>query len=107
MQLLHAVKTIRLRQCIKFVRDDCMLENECSCHFKLFQKLRFHHYSRCHSETLRDQNDDLIVYDVNITKHYQSKMCLIQTMHQNIHDCLMILFADALRTICTQNISQV
>ncbi len=35
IQLLYAVKTIKLRLCIKFVHDDCMLENECSCHFKL------------------------------------------------------------------------
>ncbi len=29
IQLLHAVKTIRLRLCIKFVHIDCMLKNEC------------------------------------------------------------------------------
>ncbi len=66
MQLLHAVETIKLKLCIKFVRDDCTLKNECSCHFKLLQQLRFHHHSRCDLETLRDWNDDLIVCEVNI-----------------------------------------
>jgi len=69
MQLLHAVETVRLRLCIKFVRDDCTLENECSCHSKLFQKLHFHHHSRCHSEILHDQNNDLIVHSIDVTKH--------------------------------------
>ncbi len=35
IQLLHAVETIKLKLCIKFVCDDCMLKNECSCHSKL------------------------------------------------------------------------
>ncbi len=35
MRLLHVVKIIKLRLCIRFVRDDCMLKNECSCYFKL------------------------------------------------------------------------
>ncbi len=64
--LLYAVKTIKLRLCIKFVRDDCMLENECSCHFKLLQQLYFHHHSRCCFETLHDWNNNLIVHEVNI-----------------------------------------
>ena len=32
--LLHAVKTTRLKLCIKFVHVDCTLENECSSHSK-------------------------------------------------------------------------
>ncbi len=35
MQLLHAVEMIKLRLCIKFVHDNCMLKNECSCHSEL------------------------------------------------------------------------
>ncbi len=61
IRLLHAVKTTRLRLCIKFVRVDHMLKNECSSHFKLLQKLRFHHRSRCCSEIFRDHNDYSIV----------------------------------------------
>ncbi len=45
IQLLHAVETIIMRLCIKLVRVDCMLKNEWLSHFKLFQKLRFHHHS--------------------------------------------------------------
>jgi len=67
IQLLHAVETIKLRLCIKFVCNDCMLKNECSCHFKLLQQLCFHHHSRCCSEILRDWNDDSIVCEVNVS----------------------------------------
>ena len=67
IQLLHAVKTTRLRLCIKFVHVDCMLKNECSSHFKLLQKLRFHHYSHCCSEIFRDHDDYSIVQEVNVT----------------------------------------
>jgi len=67
IRLLHAVETIKLRLCIKFVCDDCMLENECSCHFKLLQQLRFHHHSRCCLEILRDWDDDSIVHEVNVS----------------------------------------
>ncbi len=66
IRLLRAVETIKLRLCIKFVRDDCMLENECSCHFKLLQQLHFHHHSRCCFEILRDWDDDSIVHEVNV-----------------------------------------
>ncbi len=107
MRLLHAVETVRLRLCIKFVRDDHMLENECSCHFKLFQKLRFHHHSRCRSETLRDRDDDSIVRDIDVTKHSRSKMCSIRAMHQNMLDCLMTSSADASKAIRTRNVSRV
>ncbi len=65
--LLHAVETTRLRLCIKFVRDDRMLKNECSSHFKLLQKLRLHHHSYCCFEIFRDRDDYLIVWEVNIT----------------------------------------
>ncbi len=65
--LLHAVETIKLRLCIKFVHNDCMLENECSCHFKLLQQLRFHHHSCCCLETFRDWDDDLIVHEVDVS----------------------------------------
>ncbi len=67
IRLLHAVKTIKLRLCIKFVRDDCMLKNECSCHFKLLQQLHFHHHSRCCLEILRDWDNDLIVREVDVS----------------------------------------
>ncbi len=66
IRLLHAVETTRLRLCIKFVRVDCMLENECSSHFKLFQKLYFHHHSCCCSEIFRDRDDYSIIWKVNI-----------------------------------------
>ncbi len=36
IQLLHAVKTIIMRLCIKLVHVDCMLKNEWLSHFKLF-----------------------------------------------------------------------
>ena len=55
IRLLHAVEMTRLRLCIKFVHVDCMLENECSSHFKLLQKFRFHHHSYCCSEIFRDR----------------------------------------------------
>ncbi len=66
IQLLHAVETIKLKLCIKFVRDDCMLKNECSCHFKVLQQLRFHHHSCCCLEILRDWDNDSIVCEVDI-----------------------------------------
>ncbi len=66
IRLLHAVETIKLRLCIKFVRNDCTLENECSCHSKLLQQLCFHHHSRCCLEILRNWDDDLIVREVNV-----------------------------------------
>ncbi len=66
IRLLHAVEMIKLRLCIKFVCDNCTLENECSCHSKLLQQLRFHHHSHCCSEILRDWDDDLIVREVNV-----------------------------------------
>ncbi len=64
--LLHAVETIIIRLCIKLVHVDCMLKNEWLNHFKLLQKLRFHHYSCSCSETLRDSNDYLIVWEVDV-----------------------------------------
>ncbi len=66
IQLLHAVKTIIMRLCIKLVRVDCMLENEWLSHFKLLQKLHFHHHSCSCSETLHDNDDYLIVQEVDI-----------------------------------------
>jgi hypothetical protein len=81
MQLLHAVKTIKLKLCIKFVPDNHMLKNECSCYSELFQKLCFHYYSYCHLEILRDRNNDLIVHDVNVIKHSWSKMRSIEAVH--------------------------
>ncbi len=66
IRLLHAVETTRLRLCIKFVRVDCTLENECSSHFKLLQKLRFHHHSCCCSEIFRDRDDYSIVQEVDV-----------------------------------------
>jgi len=38
-----------------------MLENECFSHFKLLQELRFHHHLCYCFETLRDDDDYLIV----------------------------------------------
>jgi len=67
IRLLHAVEMIKLRLCIKFIHDDYMLKNECSCYFKLLQQLCFHHYSCCCLETLRDWDDDSIVHEVNIS----------------------------------------
>ncbi len=64
--LLHAVETIIMRLCIKLVHVDCTLKNEWLSHFKLLQKLCFHHHSCSCSETLRDSNDYLIVQDVNV-----------------------------------------
>ncbi len=64
--LLHAVEMIKLKLCIKFVHNDCMLKNEYSCHFKLLQQLRFHHHFHCCLETLHDWNDDSIVHEVNV-----------------------------------------
>ena len=66
IQLLHAVETTRLRLCIKFVRVDCTLKNECSSHSKLLQKLRFHYHSHCCSEIFRDHDDYSIVQEVNV-----------------------------------------
>ncbi len=67
IQLLHAVKTTRLKLCIKFVHVNCMLENECFNHFKLLQKLRFHYHFYCCFKIFRDCDDYLIVQEVNIT----------------------------------------
>ena len=64
--LLHAVETIVIKLCIKLVHVDCMLENEWFNHFKLFQKLHFHHHSCSCSETLHDSDDYLIVQEVNV-----------------------------------------
>ncbi len=61
IQLLCAVETIIMKLCIKLVRVDCTLENEWLSHFKLLQKLRFHHHSCSCSETLHDSNDCSIV----------------------------------------------
>ncbi len=69
IRLLHAAETVRLRLCIKFVRDDCTLENECPCHSKLLQKLRSHHHSRCRLQTFCDRDDDSIVHSIDILKH--------------------------------------
>ncbi len=66
IRLLHAVKTTRLKLCIKFVHVDHMLKNKCSSHFKLLQKLRFYHHSCCCSEIFRDHDDYLIVWEVNV-----------------------------------------
>ena len=66
IRLLHAAKTARLRLCIKFVRVDRTLENECSSHSKLLQKLRFHHHSRCCPEAFRDRDDYSIVQEVDV-----------------------------------------
>ncbi len=66
IQLLHAVKTTRLKLCIKFVHVDHMLENKYSNHFKLFQKLHFHHHSHCCFEIFCDRDDYSIVQEVNI-----------------------------------------
>jgi len=66
IQLLYAVKTTRLKLCIKFVYVDCMLKNECSSHFKLLQKLHFHHHSCCYSEIFHDHDDYSIVQEVNV-----------------------------------------
>ncbi len=107
IQLLHVVEKIRLRLCIKFVHDDCMLKNEWSCHFKLLQQFHCHHHSRCHLKTLRDQNDYLIVCNINIFEHSQMKMCSVQAMHKNMLDHLMTSFAVTLRAIHVWNVSQV
>ncbi len=66
IRLLHAVETIIMKLCIKLVRVDRMLENEWLSHFKLLQKLCFHHHSCSCSETLRDSNNYLIVQEVNV-----------------------------------------
>ncbi len=94
-----------LRLCIKFVRDDCMLKNECSCYFKLLQQFRFHHHLDHHLETLHDWSDDLIVRWVNVLQHIWSKMHSVQPMHENMLDHLMTSFAVASRTIHAWNIS--
>ncbi len=67
IRLLHAVETTRLRLCIKFVHVDRTLENECSSHSKLLQKLYFHYHSHCCSEIFRDRDDYSIVQEVNVT----------------------------------------
>ncbi len=66
IRLLHAVETIIIRLCIKLVRVNCTLKNEWLSHFKLLQKLRFHHHSCSCSETLRDSDDYSIVQEVNV-----------------------------------------
>ncbi len=66
IQLLHAVETIKLRLCIKFIHDDYTLKNECSCHSKLLQQLCFYHHSCCCLKTLRDWDNDSIVHEVNV-----------------------------------------
>jgi len=65
--LLHAVETIKLKLCIKFVCNDHMLKNEYSYHSKLLQQLHFHHHSHCYLKTFRDWDDDLIVCEVNVS----------------------------------------
>ncbi len=67
IRLLHAVETIKMRLCIKFVRDDCTLENEYSCHSKLLQQLCFHYHSCCCLEILHDWDDDSIVREVDVS----------------------------------------
>ncbi len=67
IQLLHAVETIIIKLCIKLVHVDCTLENEWLNHFKLLQKLHFHHHSCSCSEILRDSDDYSIVQEVNIS----------------------------------------
>ncbi len=67
IQLLHAVETIIMRLCIKLVHVDCTLKNEWFNHFKLLQKLHFHHHSCSCFETLRDSNDYSIVQEVNVS----------------------------------------
>ncbi len=64
--LLHAVETIIMRLCIKLVHVDCMLKNEWLSHFRLLEKLRFHHHSCSCFEILRNSNDYLIVWEVNV-----------------------------------------
>ena len=70
---LKALKSVtvtlyKLRMlCIKFIHDNYTLKNECFYHFKLLQQLHFHHHSCCYFKTLRDWNDDLIVYEINIS----------------------------------------
>jgi len=103
--LLHAVESVKLKLCIKFVHNDCMLKNECSCHSKLLQKFRFYHHYRCRLKTLRDCDDDLIVHEVNVLQYARSKMCSIWAVHQNMLDCLIISFAIALKTIRAQYVS--
>ncbi len=66
IQLLYAVETIIMRLCIKLVRVDCMLKNEWFNHFKLLQKLRFHHHSCSCFEILHDSDDYSIVQEVNV-----------------------------------------
>jgi len=41
IRLLHVAGTVRLRLCIKFVRDDRTLENECPCHSNCFKSFVF------------------------------------------------------------------
>ncbi len=66
IQLLHAVETIIMKLYIKLVCIDCMLKNEWFNHFKLLQKLHFHHHSQSCSETLRDSDNYSIVQEVNV-----------------------------------------
>ena len=107
MRLLHAAETIRLRLCTNFVRDDRTLENECSCHSKLFQKLRSHHHFRCRPEILRDRDDDPVVRTAGVAKHSRPKVCPIRAMHQNMLGCLMTPSAGASGAIRTRNVPRV
>ncbi len=66
IRLLHAVETIIMRLCFKLVHVDHTLENEWLSHFKLLQKLHFHHHSHSSSETFCDSDDLLIVQEVNV-----------------------------------------
>ena len=105
IRLLHVAETIRLRLCIKFVRDDRTLKNECSCHFKLLQQFRFHHHSCCCFKIFHDWNNYSIVHSINILKHSWSKMCSVQAMHENMFNHLMTSFAVASKTIHAWNVS--
>ncbi len=66
IQLLHAVKTIIMRLCIKLVHVDHTLENEWLSHFKLLQKLCFHHHSCSCFKILRNSDDYSIVWKVDV-----------------------------------------
>ncbi len=107
IRLLHVAGTVRLRLCIKFVRDDRTLENECPCHSKLLQELRFHHHFRCRLEALCGRNDDPVVRIVDVSKHTRSKMRSIRTVHENVLDCLMTSFTVASKTIRARNVPEV
>ncbi len=67
MWLLHAVETIIIRLCIKLVHVDCMLKNKWLSHFKLLQKLHFHHHSCNCFKILHDSNDYSTVQEINVS----------------------------------------